>query len=55
MAAAKHPISIYTMMMILAAIFMFLACVFMGIEWARYEGTPTTSRLENYQSITNWS
>ena len=55
MAAAKHPISIYTMMMILAAIFMFLACVFMGIELARYERTPATSRLENSQSITNWS
>jgi len=38
MAAAKHPISIYTMMMILSAIFMFLACLFMGIEWSRYGG-----------------
>ena len=55
MAAAKHTISIYTMMMILAAIFMFLACIFMGIEWARYEGTPTASRIENSQSISNWS
>jgi len=55
MAAAKHPISIYTMMMILAAIFMFLACVFMGIEWARYEATPTAFRIENSQSLSSWS
>ena len=52
MAAAKHTISIYTMMMILAAIFMFLACVFMGIEWARYEGTPS-ARIENSRSISD--
>ena len=55
MAAAKHPISIYTMMMILAAIFMFLACIFMGIEWARYEGTAPRSHLENTHSVSNWS
>ncbi|HUP77886.1 MAG TPA: hypothetical protein VM260_04925 [Pirellula sp.] len=55
MAAAKHTISIYTMMMILAAIFMFLACVFMGIEWARYEGTPSSARIENSNPVSNWS
>lgn len=38
--SAKHQIDIYTMMMILSFIFMLLACIFMGIEASRHDGTP---------------
>jgi hypothetical protein len=38
MAAAKHPINVYTIMMILATIFMLFACIFMGVEASRYGG-----------------
>lgn len=32
----KQPMSIYTVMLISSAIFMFLACLLMGIEAFRY-------------------
>ncbi|MFY8199091.1 MAG: hypothetical protein ACOVLE_00365 [Pirellula staleyi] len=54
--SAKHPISIYTMMMILATIFMFLACVFMGVEWARYDGSPAPRvHFQSASGISNWA
>jgi hypothetical protein len=38
--STKHPVSVYTVMMILSAIFMALACIFMLFEFNRYEGVP---------------
>ncbi|MGN6134291.1 MAG: hypothetical protein ACTHOU_07290 [Aureliella sp.] len=32
----KQPYSVYTVMLIAATIFMFIACVMMFVEWMRY-------------------
>ncbi|MFN7734304.1 MAG: hypothetical protein ACK5OB_20590 [Pirellula sp.] len=40
----KQPISIYTMMIILANIFMLLACVFMAIEYFGRWGGPSSPK-----------
>ncbi len=35
MADPKHPYSVYTVMLIASTLFMFIACILMGLEWAR--------------------
>jgi hypothetical protein len=46
----KQPISIYTMMIILANIFMLLACIFMAIEYfGRYGGPSSPKPPTNVQ------
>ncbi|MCR9294258.1 MAG: hypothetical protein NXI32_16185 [bacterium] len=32
----KHVLNVYTVMLIASTIFMLLACILMGIEWARF-------------------
>ena len=32
----KQPLSVYTVMLIASTLFMLVACVLMGIEWARF-------------------
>jgi hypothetical protein len=45
----KQPISIYTMMLILANIFMLLACILLAIEyWGRWGG-PSSPKAPNVQ------
>jgi hypothetical protein len=41
MSTQKHPMSIYTVMLILAMIFMFLANVLMFAEYFRWRDTGT--------------
>jgi len=49
----KQPISIYTMMIILANIFMLLACIFMAIEYfGRWDGTSSAPPPRNVQWVT---
>lgn len=36
MNEAKHPYNVYTVMLIASALFMLVACILLGIEWARY-------------------
>jgi hypothetical protein len=35
-----QPYSIYTVMLIASTIFMLIACILMGMEWARYTVGP---------------
>gem|GEM_PF-885959 len=46
---SKQPISIYTMMIILANIFMLLACIFMAIEYFGRWGGPSSPKAPNVQ------
>ncbi len=32
----KHPYNVYTIMLIASSIFMLLACILMGYEWAKF-------------------
>lgn len=51
----KTPISVYTMMMILSTIFMFFACLFMGIEYfGRYGGGSGQAAPKRVQIMENW-
>lgn len=36
MAEQKHPYNVYTVMLICSALLMLVACILMGIEWARF-------------------
>jgi len=45
---SKQPISIYTMMIILANIFMLLACIFMAVEYFGWGGV-TGEKAPNVQ------
>ena len=36
----KQPYSVYTVMLIASTLFMLVACILMGIEWARYTVGP---------------
>ncbi|MFO0012023.1 MAG: hypothetical protein ACK553_04705 [Planctomycetota bacterium] len=50
----KQPISIYTMMLILANIFMLLACIFLAVEWFGRWGGPSSPKAPtrvHWQSI----
>jgi hypothetical protein len=50
----KQPISIYTMMLILANIFMFLACILLANElWGRWGGpsSPKAPSNVHWQSV----
>jgi hypothetical protein len=40
----KQPISIYTIMLILANIFMLLACIFLAVEWFGRWGGPSSPK-----------
>ena len=46
---SKQPISIYTMMIFLANIFMLLACIFMAIEYFGRWGGPSSPKAPNVQ------
>ena len=48
---SKQPISIYTMMIILANIFMLLACIFMAIEYCGRWGGASSPKAHNVQWI----
>jgi hypothetical protein len=45
----RQPLSVYTVMLIAATIFMTLACIIMAIEWSRYQGAPPTSSRPSSQ------
>lgn len=38
MSEPKQPYSVYTVMLIASTLFMLIACILMGIEWARFSG-----------------
>ncbi|MBU6175514.1 MAG: hypothetical protein KGQ60_17030 [Planctomycetes bacterium] len=51
MASSKHPTSIYTVMLILAMIFMLLANLLMATEYFRWRDTGPKASLSANQ---NW-
>lgn len=50
MSSQKHPMSIYTVMLILSMIFMLLANILMISEWLRWRDTGATSYVSSSTS-----